>query len=288
LNFTLALLAGLVLLLPGLTAVASWNFRGSTTTAKRPELQLTSVTALFLALAVALLMHLLGFALIALAWTAASELGTELPAAFPRFPLAPNPYEMAIDVATGRARPSATSLFVFGLVIAAECLLAWRLTASQGLDLALEDADVRSQGWVFEHIVRPSRHGYKPIAFVLTNPPQGEYGIGYEGIVAEVRQGDHGELKFLTLAEPQSFVYQVTTPHPDQPRRKPRLEIHDRKWVGGIVALEAAAIRNVVIHNVPAELVDAVEALPDGLAGDEAEPGSEDPPLAPPAGKQEQ
>jgi len=57
LNFTIALLAGLVLLLPGITALVSWNLQGATHGAKRPELQLSSVTALFVALGIAIVMR---------------------------------------------------------------------------------------------------------------------------------------------------------------------------------------------------------------------------------------
>jgi hypothetical protein len=260
LNFTLALVAALVVLLPGLTALASWNVMGSGQSAKRPELQLTSVNALFLVLIVAALLHFLGYALTALAWSAAVELDGVLPASIPRWPLLPNPYDTAVLTATGAARPTAESISVFLAMILLECLLAWRLIASEGLDLALEGFDVRSQGWVFQNIVRPARHGYKPVAFVLTAPPQGEYGIGYEGVVADIRQGDNGELKSVSLADPQRFIYQVVSADAERPRLKPRLEFYEREWVGGMVTLDAASVRNIVIHNIPADLVTDVEA----------------------------
>jgi hypothetical protein len=261
LNFTLALVAALVVLLPGLTALASWNVMGSGQSAKRPELQLTSVNALFLVLIVAALLHFLGYALTALAWAAAVELDGVLPNSVPRWPLLPNPYNTAVLTATGAARPNAESISVFLAIILLECLLAWRLIASEGLDLALEGFDVRSQGWVFQNIVRPARHGYKPIAFILTAPPQGEYGIGYEGVVADIRQGDNGELKSVSLADPQRFIYQIVPSDPGRPRLKPHLELYEREWVGGMVTLDAGSVRNIVIHNIPADLVEDVEAV---------------------------
>lgn len=259
-NLTIALLAGLVVLLPGLTALASWNFMGSGQRAKRPELQLTSVNGLFVVLIVAAVLHFLGFALIGLGWSAAAELGNTLPASWPRWPLLPNPYDAAVLTATGVGRPTAEGILAFLLIILVECLLAARLMASEGLDLALESVDVRSQGWVFQNIVRPARHGYKPIAFVLTAPPQGEYGIGYEGVIADVRQGDNGELKSVSLAEPQRFIYHVVPKSDVQPRLRPHLEIYDREWVGGIVTLDGACVRNIVIHNISNEVVTEVEA----------------------------
>lgn len=260
-NFTIALLAGLVLLLPGVTALSSWNFRGGAEHAKRPELQLTSTTALFIVLCVALLMHLLGYGLVSLFWSAGLELGRTLPKTVPRYPLLMNPYDMAVSLATGGPqKPTALSIFVFVLVTAFESLVSWMLAANKGLDIVLDAIDVRSQGWAFEHIVRPARHGYKPVAFVLTNSTHGDYGIGYKGVVGEVRQGDNGEMKLLTLADPQSFVYHVITVDDDGNKVEPKVEIHDGKWIGGVVLLESATIRNVVIHNIPADLLDQVKA----------------------------
>ena len=259
-NLTIALLAGLVVLLPGLTALASWNFLGSGQSAKRPELRLTSVNGLFVVLIVAAVLHFLGFALTDLAWTAAAELGNTLPASWPRWSLLPNPYDTAVSTATGAGRPTAGAIAAFLLIVLVECLFAARLMASEGLDLALEGVDLRSQGWIFQNIVRPARHRYKPIAFVLTAPPQGEYGIGYEGVIADVRQGDNGELKSVSLAEPQRFIYHVVPKSDAQPRLRPHLEIYDREWVGGIVTLDAASVRNIVIHNISDDVVSEVEA----------------------------
>src|SRR3712207_4261522 len=116
-NFTLALLAGLVLILPGITALAAWNFQGAAQGARRPELQLTSISALFIALAIALLMHLLGFALTSLAWSAARELGAAAPSAWPKLPLIANPYETAISLGLGRTGIDDISLLGFVLIV---------------------------------------------------------------------------------------------------------------------------------------------------------------------------
>ena len=248
---------------------------GSGQSAKRPELQLTSVNGLFVVLTVAAVLHFLGFALTGLAWSAAVELGNILPASWPRWPLLPNPYDAAVVTATGGGRPTAEGILAFLLIILVECLLAARLMASEGLDLTLEGVDVRSQGWVFQNIVRPARHGYKPIAFVLTAPPQGEYGIGYEGVIADVRQGDNGELKSVSLAEPQRFIYHIVPKSDVQPRLRPHLEIYDTEWVGGIVTLDAASVRNIVIHNISDEVVTEVEAAdPPPTASTDAEAGA--------------
>ncbi|NMN03876.1 hypothetical protein [Novosphingobium sp. SG916] len=272
-NFTLALLAGLVLLLPGMTALVSWNIQGAAQGAKRPELQLTSVTALFVALGMALLMHVLGYGLVSLIWAALVELGEHVR---PVGPLIENPYEMALAISLGGKPASSGSIEAFLVLTLLECLLAWRLIASPGLDLVLDGFDVRSQGWVYQHVVRPLRHGYTPIAYVLTTTPSGEYGIGYEGIVADIRQGENGELKSISLAEPQRFAYQLIPASDQHPRRKPQLVTHEREWVGGVVALDGSVVRNVVIHSVSQALVEELEELAVGEGEDPSEWGLAD------------
>lgn len=270
-NFTLSLLAGLILLLPGIGGLVSWNARGASEGARRPELQLTSVTALFLVLGLTLLMHLLGYALITLIWAALPEIGSRLPAASTS-PLIDNPYEAALGLALGNKSLDPVSLAAFPAVSLIVTILAWRLVASPGLDIVTSNVDVRSQGWIFDHVVRPARHGYKPIAYVLTNPPQGEYGIGYEGVIADIRQAEGGELKVISLAEPQRFVYRIEPVPAEEPRRRPSLSISGREWVGGIVALDASVIRNVVVHVVSADLITEVEAEPDHVGEEGARP----------------
>jgi hypothetical protein len=36
------------------------------------------------------------------------------------------------------------------------------------------------------------------------------------------------------------------------------VQIHESEWVGGVVALEASNIRNLVIHNIEEEAVNEV------------------------------
>lgn len=259
-NLTLALIAGLVLLLPGITALTVWNFLGGRNGAKRPELQLTSVAALFLALVVSFVMHLLGYALYQLGAAAAADVGAMLPTTL-RSPLHPNPYDSVLLLAQGRSTVSASTLGLFGLLIFLECYFVWNLVGSEGLDLGLEGGDLRGQGWVFQHVVRPARHGFTPIAYVLTLPVQGEYGIGYEGVVADIRQGNDGEIKSISLAAPQRFIYRVKPVIPQRRGSEPSLDMSEREWLGGIVALDASVIRNIVVHNISPDVLAEVEAV---------------------------
>ncbi|MCO5792783.1 MAG: hypothetical protein HEQ21_08180 [Blastomonas sp.] len=247
------------MLLPGITALVGWNIQGASQGAKRPELQLSSINALFVALLISIIMHVIGYGLVSLFWSAAVELGHYVD---PLGPLIQSPYEMAIAISFEKIAPSSGAIEAFLIVVLLECLLAWRLISSRGLDLTLDGFDSRSQGWVFQHVVRPIRHGYTPIAYVLTTSTHGEYGIGYEGIVADIRQGDNGELKAVSLAEPQRFVFRIVPVNEGRPRRKPHFQTYEREWIGGVVALDGSVIRNIVIHTVWQELLQEIENIP--------------------------
>jgi hypothetical protein len=171
----------------------------------------------------------------------------------------------------GKGTPAAGSVEAFLILTTLECILAWRLVSSTGLDLVLESVDIRSQGWVFQHVVRPQRHGYTPIAYVLTSATHDEYGIGYEGTIADIRQGENGELKSIALAEPERFIFEIIT-RGKNGRRLPKLKTYEREWVGEMVSIDGTMIQNIVVNNVSkaliAELEDS-EGSPEEGAADE-------------------
>lgn len=266
-NLTLAIIAGLILLLPGITALTIWNFRGSRHGARRPDVQLSSMTAIFVAILVAMVTHIIGYEVVDVALLAAGDAARLILEQPGSIDIPANPYDTAVRLALiGGAVPT-LSLGGILLVIIAECFVVTAIVMSEGLDLVFDGADLRSQGWVFQHIVRPSRHGYLPVAYVLTLPVQGEHGIGYEGVVADIRQGENGELKFISLAEPQRFLYRLAPADLAIDRPEPLYLTSDREWVGGVVALDAAVIRNVVVHSIPPAVITDLE-------GESAEPSA--------------
>lgn len=254
-NLTLSLLTGLLLLTPGLTAVVAWNGRGARAAARRPDLPLTAVSALFAAIAVSSIMHLVGYLLGEIAARATEELGLRSALT------APYPAIIRLLIAEHPAADT-PAMAEFAVAVVVESLAAWRLVSSEGMDLALHDVDARGQGWVFEHIVRPHMNGYVPIAYVLTDATHEGMGIGYQGSVAEVRQGDDGKVISVALGGPQRFLY-VLRPatRPSSPfgnkADEAKVEITARQWLGGVVALDAAVIRNVIIHNLSYAELDA-------------------------------
>jgi len=260
-NITLALIAGLLLLLPGLAVLAAWNVQGGRHAARRPEIQLTSINALFIAVIASLVAHCFGWSLGSLFISAAAQLRTVWPALPAWVGVPPNPFDTAVVF----IRPNSTAasidpdrLFALVLVLMAEAWLAFRLTASEGLDLAIDGFDGRAQGWVYQNVVRPTRHGLQPVAYVLTTPAQGNFGLGYRGVVVEARQGAEGDVKVLALANPEQFVYEIV-PGADE-SNEASLRNSARRRLEGILAIEAATIRNILIQGIPDDLLDEIAA----------------------------
>lgn len=77
-NLTLSVVAGLLLILPGLAAIASWNIRATRSGATRPELPLTAVSVLLIAMGVSLCAHLIGYGVIEIVRGALVAGGTHL------------------------------------------------------------------------------------------------------------------------------------------------------------------------------------------------------------------
>lgn len=97
---------------------------------------------------------------------------------------------------------------------------------------------------------------------------------GYWGVVAELRQGGSGELRSISLADPHRFIYRIAPHRPSEPRFEPELATYKREWIGGVVALDSAMIRNIVVHNIPGDVAEEVtsEPEPEPAPVDEAVP----------------
>jgi hypothetical protein len=255
-NLTLSLLTGLVLLMPGMTAVAAWNVRGNRYGARRPDLPLTAVSALFAAVGISLIVHAIGFVVAELAIRVTEERH------YP--PLLAPPYRSLLDLGLTQSRPKTLSygLLEFLVITLLESYAVARLIGSRGVDLVLHDVDARGQGWAFEHVIRPHMRGYTPIAFVLTGLTHDGLGIGYQGPVVDLRQTEDGGLRAIVLGQPQRFLYEIASAKASKrrfagARRPPQLKIHTREWVGGVVALDAAVVGNIVVHSLSDAEVEA-------------------------------
>jgi len=269
-NLTLGVLAGVVLLLPGLIALSAWNLRASRSGASRPELPLTAVSVLVIAIGGALISHLVAYFVAEAGLRLAVLVGDGLQAALPalgeflpghHLPAVPaNPFFTILTAAEGK-QVSVGDLTLVGIVVVLEMLVVTSIIAHDGFDLLLDGFDLANQGWVYQHVIRPSKNGYRPIAHVLTTTQLGGYGVGYRGLVADIRQSEKGETLAISLLDPERFLYGVTTPALGE-TAEPVFSRHAVDHVGGVVSIEAKSIFNIVVQNVLADLVDDIEEEP--------------------------
>lgn len=277
-NFTLALLGGLLLIFPGLAVLAAWHLQSGQNGVRRAEIPLTSTLALVMVLDVSLISHAFGWSLVEAAIACARELKPLLKPISDAWGITINPYETATRLAEGDKTVTVGPIIGFAAVVALEAAFAVAVSTSQGLVLALHRFDAGNQGWVFQNIILPTRHGMKPIAFVLTNAQNVPAGLGYRGVVVEARQSADGELKGLTLASPDAFIYAVNAPDPGAQDQEPRISVSARRPLEGALTLEASAIRNVLIQTVPDDLVDEIVAsIPSDLATETTAPPANSP-----------
>ena len=268
---TLGFLASVIILLPGLVALATFNFRVGRAGARRPEQQLTAVSSLVAAVIVSILTHYIGY----LVAECVIDAGVAIYEAcgFVLGPVLPNPVSASyLAVAGGLAMAGPTAIASAAL-LAFEVLAILGFVSSETFDLLVERLDWSGQGWVFQHITRPAENGFAPIGHVFTSSMKDGYGVAYKGIVIDARQGANGELVSIALARPERFLYEIghfqksrsswlwrrTEPDADEPTG---FKLYAREYVGGVVQLDSRVITNVVVHSVSQSLLD--EIVPDG------------------------
>lgn len=253
-NFTLGLLGGLVLILPGLAALMAWQAQTGRDGVRRADVSLTSLAAIVLVLSVSLLAHFLGWALSEVVTAAIREVST---AAGVAAPPVENPYALVVRLAEKKTTGEELNGIVLILaVVALEAAFAFAIVWSRGLTLAVGDFDFGNQGWVFQKVIQPTRYGSRPQAYVLTTPASGEPGLAYRGVVVEFRQGADGEFKGVTLADPDTFVYQVRPPA--RLEDEPVIRLSASRVLSGVVSLEAGVIRNILIQQIPDAVIDLI------------------------------
>lgn len=265
-NFTLALLGGLVLIAPGLVALAFWQMRTGQDGVRRSELPLTSVIGLVVALTAAALAHFVGWALLEAGIVAGQEIGAAVPSIVVG-PSPENPYAVMARLAEGAKDVPLDAIVGFVCTVGVECLFLGVLVNSRGLAIVASDIDISNQGWVFQQIVRPTRFGMKPIAYVLTQPTGSSTGLGYRGVIVEARQSSDGELKGITLSDPEVFGYEVAqatdSPAGSGVEGELRIRTTARRSLPGVINLEAATIRNVLVQTIADTVVDEIfEEIP--------------------------
>lgn len=279
---TLGLLACVLVLLPGLAVLAAFNVRTRRAGVRRPEMALTTISALLIAVFFSIVVHFAAFILAHLTL----DFATAVHARFPSLdfgPVVANPIASFIEAIEGKPMPLPTAIALAATLLL-ECIAVGSFMLSGAFALTFERQDFNSQGWVFEHVTRPAENGYTPVGHVYTATMSGNYGIAYKGPIIDLRQGDKGEILSIALARPERFLYELGSSEvPAFPKRGwlwrdrgptadsgNRVRHHQKDYTGGVVALDARVINNIVVHSIANSLLEAIDAaVPDRL--DEAD-----------------
>lgn len=275
-NLTLGVLASVLALLPGLALIAAFNVTTRRGGARRPEMQLTAISALVLAVFFSVFIHFFAY------WVTEGVLALAL-AVSDRFHFAvgtliANPLAAGFNALGGQTLrlPEGIGLLA---VLFLEVVLVANFTMSRAFRLTIDTVDYNAQGWVFEHITRPAENGYTPVGHVYTSTMSGSFGIAYKGAVTDIRQDEKGQVLSIALSRPERFLYEIapaiTAPAPSRrwalwPRRDPDVETavgirhHGKEPAGGVVSLDARVINNIVVHCIANSLLREIDTnLPD-------------------------
>jgi hypothetical protein len=259
---TLGFLASVLILLPGLVALAAFNFRVGRAGARRPEQQLTAINAIVVAVIISVMTHYLGW----LVSEGAIDAAVAIHDAFPtiHWGEAPaNPLVTVYNVLTGGKPVPAGEVVAPAALLALEIFAILGFLASDSFDLFLERLDWSGQGWVFQHITRPAENGYAPIGHVFTSTMSCSYGVAYKGVVIDTRQGANGEVLSIALARPERFLYEIghSEGRPAGGDQATGVTTHAKDYVGGVVQLDSRIITNIVVHSIAQSLLE--EIVPD-------------------------
>lgn len=275
-TLTLAVLASMLILLPGLTFLGVWNLKGARSGAARPELPLGSATTLLLAVGVSLIAHFLGWSAVELAKNLFVAIPDALPAKGMMWapietllrpdgtyqPIFTNPITAMVQYADG-GHLQMHELAMFSGLVLLESFLVLHFVSNDGFDLIFDGADLNGQGWVYHHYVRPTQHGFRPACHVLTTFQQNDLGIGYIGAIADIRHSEKGELLSLALLNPDRFLFQLKPGAAGtkwkEPGEDPAFVSFGREPIGGIVALDGKSVANLLVRTLDKALLDDIE-----------------------------
>lgn len=286
-TLTLAVLASMLILLPGLTFLGVWNLKGARSGAARPELPLGSATTLLLAVGISLIAHFFGWIFVELARNLFTAIPDLLPAQGMMWPWAEtalrpggtfepviaNPIAAMVQYADG-GHLEVHELAMFSGLVVLESFLVAKFVSHDGFDLVFDGADLNGQGWVYHHYLRPSQHGYRPVCHVLTTFQQNNLGIGYIGAIADIRHSEKGELLSLALLNPDRFLFQLKPAAAakwGKPGEDPTFDTYGREPIGGIVALDGKSVANLLVRTLDKALLDDIESETEM----EVDPGAE-------------
>ncbi|HEX7855065.1 MAG TPA: hypothetical protein VF503_15355 [Sphingobium sp.] len=268
---TLSVIAGIALLLPGLFSVLFWNIRARRHSASRPDLPITAVSVLAISIMISMLAHLAAWYVFFAARISGLAIGEGLALLHPGLERAlpqviANPVETIVQLAHGATlMPQDVALVAVTLLL--EIVFVGAIIGDEGFDLLLEGVDLNNQGWVYNYIIRPAQNDYRPLAYVVTTLQKDGLGIGFKGVVADIRQSDRGETLAISLSEPERFLFEVKPGrdggHYGGEASEPSFVRHKDERVGDVVSLDGSVIQNIVISNPQAKRLQELEMLLD-------------------------
>ena len=264
-SLTIGLFIVVLIILPGLVAIARYNQRSGKAGVRRSEMPLTAVSTLAVAVIFSILVH-------GIAWGATGAISSMLDAAgasLQTYPLGPsvgNPIEDLYLALASDTILEPRSALVLAAIYGIEIVAIVHFVGSDAFGVMLDGFDAGSHGWVYQHITRPAEYGYTPIATVFTKTTYDNMGIAYVGPVIDVRQGSDGTVLSIALSQPERFLYRTET-KPPQNRLKALLgskeasaesgfKRYERTYVGGVIALSGSEIANLNVRVVANDLLE--------------------------------
>jgi hypothetical protein len=266
---TLSVIAGIALLLPGLFGILFWNVRARKYAASRPDLPITAVSVLTLSTGVSILVHLAAWYLFFACRGLMLEIGAAMPWAAAYLPPAiDNPIETMARLAQGGAiviDPGSAAIAALTLLV--EIGFVFAVLSDEGFDLLFEGIDLGNQGWVYTHVMRPAQNDYRPVAYVVTTLQHDGLGIGFRGMIEDIRQSEKGETLALSLVDPERFLFELAPGKPESgygaAAVPPRFVRHRDEPVGEVLSLDGKVIQNIVISTPAADRLRRLTQLLD-------------------------
>lgn len=273
-GLTLGVLTSVLALLPGLALIAAFNFKTRRGGARRPEVQLTAVSAIVLAVFFSIISHYAGYLAAGGVLDLAQAISIRFGLSFG--PVIRNPIAAGFDALGGKPLQFPEVLALAGVLLL-EVVTLVNIVMGRGLDLLIDTIDYNSQGWVFEHITRPAENGYTPVGHVYTSTTSGRFGIAYKGAVTDVRQDEKGQILSIALTRPERFLYEIGHETPPfspsvtnwrfwsrrndiRPTVDPAIRHHGKVTAGGVVSLDARIISNIVVHCISNSVFSQINA----------------------------
>ena len=267
-SLTFAVLGTLALILPALAAILMWNMRAKRFVSARPDLPITAMSVLTIATAMTLFINVMTWCFFVSFQAFAENLQPILPCTrYPNLclPLL-NPTELlAAFIQNGANATPAEPMhlaYIAGMILA-QTVFTVSMISNEGFDLAFADLDLSRLGWAHEFVWMPSKHGYLPIASVLTSIEHDGLAVGYRGLVNDLRSNEHGETMSISLSAPYRFLYEIKagqTKAGAKTKATPQFIRYPGEQGPAAVALSANVILNIEIENSETALM---KMLPD-------------------------